>query len=163
MSSSDDTQSDVTRKSSNKSPLLEELEAFASDLQMPRAKTYKLSQNTEADGDFSRIFFNHAELYHLAEVYFVEDLKTLCLKRLSKTLLTFQMSEERVTDIAHLIEYAYSKTPKTRALWSLRTVVTRFAACEIEAMKEHDSFNELLENFGEFAADLIKDVIRRLG
>lgn len=68
----------------------------------------EIRENKDSLEDYTPVFLGHARLYIFAEERMIDDLKTLCLHKLHKTLMSFTLCEDRRTDIVELVRYAYA-------------------------------------------------------
>lgn len=120
-------------------------------------------ENREPCEDYTEVFLCHARLYVFADVYDIPPLRNLSLHKLQRTLARFTLYDERVGDIIELLRYAYSNTAeRTVSMEKLRSLVTHYAACKVEDLSGNDQFGSLLEEFGDFAKDLVHYMLKRL-
>ena len=98
----------------------------------------------------------HASLYVLADMWGVDDLVSLSLFKLHKSLSMLQSQRKPVPDIVSLIRYAYSdeRTADREPLDLLRELLCHFVADHAREMSKDKSFLVLLEEGGAFARDV---------
>src|SRR5438045_4871695 len=72
----------------------------------------EIRENKNSLEDYMPVFLGHAQLYIFAEERMIDDLKTLCLHKLNKTLMSFTLYEDCWTDIVELVRYAYAVLTK---------------------------------------------------
>lgn len=102
------------------------------------------------------MFLAHARLYIFAEMRLVYPLKTLALQKLHKSLMSFQLYNQRVGDVVKLARCAYehgTDRSKGGAINELRQLVVEYMACEVDIIGKHKDFKLLLEDGGEFVTD----------
>jgi len=110
--------------------------------------------NSESTEDFTNVFLAHARLYVLADKYGMGLLRSLSLHKLHKTLVGFTLYEARIGDIIELARYAYSDDHTSDyGADELRTLVSEYFACEIDAIGKSDKFLPLMEEGGPFTRD----------
>jgi hypothetical protein len=112
--------------------------------------------NSEVHEDFTPVFLAHARLYTFADMRLVYPLKNLTLHKLQRTLLSFNLYEERVGDILWLARYAYENGPdrsEEGTLQELSHLVIEYMALEVDTIGKHPEFRALLEEGGEFVTD----------
>jgi hypothetical protein len=81
------------------------LETVSSDKEL--IDGFEPKSNSAADQEFTSVFLAHARLYTFAEMRLIQPLKSLALCKLHKTLIGFQLYEQRVGDVVQLARYAY--------------------------------------------------------
>ncbi|MCJ1412338.1 hypothetical protein MMC19_006432 [Ptychographa xylographoides] len=116
--------------------------------------TCKPKENSSPNEDYTQVFLAHARLYVFAEKYGVENLKSLTLHYLHKTLLTFKLYESRIADILELIWFACSDENTPSKDDELRSLVIHYVACEDANMTKSEDFLTLLEDGGPFVREL---------
>ncbi|KAH8202354.1 hypothetical protein TruAng_003526 [Truncatella angustata] len=115
--------------------------------------------NREAAEDYSEVFFSHAKLYVVADIYDITLLAKQTLHNLATTLEQFTLYKKRIRDVVILVEYVFKNTQKKDAM---RDLLVHYAACFIEELNEDVDFKCTLENCPEFASALIAKMIERL-
>ncbi len=94
----------------------------------------------------------------------MEALKTLSLHKLHKTLVTFTPYSARLGDVAELVRYTYEHTPDfAHEMDDLRSLVTDYLTCEVTNLIRSPEFDQLLEQGGPFARDLVHMMMKRIG
>jgi hypothetical protein len=119
-------------------------------------KGFQPKSNSSADQDFTPVFLAHARLYTFAEMRLIDQLKSLALHKLHKTLMDFKLYNQRVGDIVELARYAYDSGPdrsKAGDLDDLRQLVVEYIAYQVDIIGKHKAFRSLLEEGGEFVSD----------
>lgn len=123
---------------------------------------FKPRTNTEKHEEFTRVFLCHAQLYVFADKYDIASLRELSLFKLHKTLLTFSLYPERVSDIVELIRYTCANTadgPHEKD--ELKRMMICYAACVIEDLAVDEGFQNLLEEPGTISREIILQMLRR--
>jgi hypothetical protein len=112
--------------------------------------------NSAANQDYTPVFLAHARLYTFADMRLIAPLKSLSLYKLHKTLIDFQLYEQRVGDVIQLARYAYDHGPDRSEggiVNELRHLVVEYMACKVDTVGKHRDFKALLEEGGEFVTD----------
>lgn len=122
-------------------------------------RTFQTRPNREAAEDYSGVFFSHAKLYVVADIYDIPLLGKQTLHNLATTLQSFTLYKSRICDVVSLVEYVFNNTQKRDAM---RDLLVHYAACAIEKLSEDDGFQKFLESCPEFASALIAKMIERL-
>ncbi|KAL7627928.1 hypothetical protein AAE478_002123 [Parahypoxylon ruwenzoriense] len=119
--------------------------------------------NTEPTADFSEVLLSHARLYALADLYDIDTLMTLCVRKLHRTLKAFNLHNgARATDVAQLIDYSYKNTiSKQGKQDKLRNLLATYAACKIEELWSNLYFKDVLES-GDVSKSIVEQLLRRL-
>ena len=116
-------------------------------------------------GFFSTLL-SHVQLFDFADTYLVEKLKEATTQDLSTALDSFTLHWQRVPDIVKLVKHIYDVSPEPREAQqscpSLRRVITRFAANNIDILVMSETFRDLLADGGLFARDLVVSVVERM-
>lgn len=113
--------------------------------------------------DHSEVFLSHARIYVLADYYDIEGLVVLSLKKLHRALINFELSRDRVDDVATVLDYCYANTvDKGGNQDRLRHLLTLYTACKVETMWPSTYFQEILERSGELSKAVIKNMLDRL-
>jgi hypothetical protein len=126
----------------------------------------EVRQNSSPTEDYTKVFLGHAHLYVFAEKWGIEDLKTLALFKLHKTLVSFTLYAARRPDIVQLLRCAYSNdhTPDlVDAVDDLRSLVMLYTACEVENLIHCPEFLSLIGEGGQLAQDLVQMLMKRMG
>ena len=106
--------------------------------------------------DFLPVFLSHAQVYVFADVYGVTNLQRLAARRLDEALSAFSHSPDSPTSITQLIQYIYDHTPARKEnVDVLQTIVTNFAANNIETLGDSSDFRNLIRDGGSFAVSLM--------
>ncbi|KAK7224371.1 hypothetical protein V2G26_012374 [Clonostachys chloroleuca] len=118
--------------------------------------------NSSGD-DTTEMLLSHARVYVFAECYDIAPLRLLSLRKLRQTLEHFQMYDEAVYDVIHLINYCYENTlARADGAEDLRSLLCMFAACNMEKLWGNKEFQELVKTCGEFSQGLITQLLHRL-
>ncbi|KAI5868183.1 hypothetical protein GGS23DRAFT_591975 [Durotheca rogersii] len=122
--------------------------------------------NTEAEDDYGETLLSHARLYVLADMYAVEPLMALCVRRLHRTLKVFRLhGGVRTADLAQLFEYAYHNTrpdtpgPPAR-VDRLRELLAAYAACRIYELWDNPQLRAALE-IGDLSKNILAQLLNR--
>ncbi|KAI0388107.1 hypothetical protein F5Y04DRAFT_241675 [Hypomontagnella monticulosa] len=123
----------------------------------------KEEPNTDPLANYSEVLISHARLYALADYLNIEVLMGLCVRKLHRTLKVFNLHKgARVTDIAQLIDYAYSNTvSRDGEQDKLRSLLATYAACNIEELWSNVYFQDVLKS-GEVSKAIIGQLLRRV-
>ena len=134
------------------------------DISMACADPCEIRENEDSLEDYTPVFLGHARLYIFAEERMIDDLKTLCLHKLHKTLMSFTLYEDRRTDIVELVRYAYAVLTKDMDddPDGLRALVTHYVTCEADSLIQCSEFLDLVGERGSFAKDLLMMVMKRV-
>lgn len=136
------------------------------DVETPRSSAKcrcEVRQNSCAEEDYTPVFLGHARLYVFADKWGIEDLKTLSLHKLHKTLVTFTPYSARLGDVAELVRYTYEHTPDfSHEIDDLRSLVMDYLTCEVTNLIHSPKFDQLLEQGGPFARDLVHMIMKRI-
>lgn len=103
--------------------------------------------------DYSEFFIAHAKVFVFADYYGVVELMNLSMTRLHKALCLFRLSSERIGDILALVRFCYERPGPDR----LKKLVASYSAAVIDPCVSEgvaQSFQELLKERGDFAADI---------
>lgn len=131
------------------------------DIRARLETSYKVVVNNSPQQDFTSVFLGHVRLYILGDKYGIEDLTTLVLYKLHKTLIAFSLHEDRIVDVLQLIRYTYEHAPQ-QSTDPLRTLVTEYVAAEIDIIGKSVEFHALLEEGGEFVTRFWKVIQHHL-
>ncbi|KAF1913910.1 hypothetical protein BDU57DRAFT_521000 [Ampelomyces quisqualis] len=126
---------------------------------------FEPKSNSAANQDFTSVFLAHARLYTFADMRLIHPLKELVLYKLHKTLMNFQLYNQRVGDVVQLARHAYDHgfdRSKYGRMDELRLMVVEYMACEVEIVGKHAMFMALLEDGGEFVTDFWRIVAKFL-
>ena len=110
----------------------------------------QVATNSDPRQNFTTVFLSHAQLYVIGDKYDIEDLSSLALYRLHKTLSVFSLYDNRIEDVLQLVRYAYQNT---RQEDRLRGLVTKYITTEVDTIGKSPAFHSLLEEGGEFVGD----------
>ena len=107
--------------------------------------------------DYLPLLLSHAQLWVFADKYGMEALQSLSARRLEEALDNFKYSTKSPTKVADLVQYIYDHTADDdrEKVNILRTIITKFAAQNIEALRSSASFKALLWNGGPFVPYLV--------
>lgn len=114
--------------------------------------------NARMDEDYSEVFISQAKMFIFADCYGIEALINHSMHKLHQALCGFRLSRARVPDILALVRFCYDNLAPEK----LRGLVAFYLACIVELVSEIGSFNELLKENGDFAADLACAMVCRL-
>ena len=108
----------------------------------------------------------HAKLCVFADQYLLQPLIDLCLHKLHRDLLEYDIEENGVQEIVDLLNYVYENTSSSEvaagARWDLRDLVMTFAVCKAEMLVEDPAFGVLMESGTEVASDFARYIVKRL-
>jgi hypothetical protein len=119
-------------------------------------KNFEPRSNSSPRQNFTPIFLAHARLYTFADMRLVQPLRALALHKLHKTLMDFQLYNQRVGDVLELAKYAYDHGPDRSSegvIDDLRKLVVGYVACELDIIGKHKEFKQLIEEGGQFVGD----------
>ena len=120
-------------------------------------------QNKESCEDYTQVFLCHARLYVFSDRYGIEPLLELTQQKLRLTLSTFNLFDERVSDIIELVRYTYEHTMEhEEGIDKLRSLVMDYVTCQMEAIVKDKDFITMLQEPGALAKDLVLKSLRRL-
>lgn len=118
-------------------------------------------QLAAANGDLSsaspttQSLLYHAKIYSFAEIYLIDNLRILSLRKLHASLQGFDLTLRTSEDILELLEFAYTHTARQEASENeLRALIVHYAACKTEILKQNVNLRSLLEANGEMGCDL---------
>ncbi|OJD24008.1 hypothetical protein ACJ73_04636 [Blastomyces percursus] len=117
--------------------------------------------NTEACEDYTPVFMCHSSLYIFGDKYDIAPLRQLALYKLHNCLCQFTIYKQRVADVAELVRYAYEYT-LDRHDEPLRSLVAQYIAANVESLTGAPEFNDLLQEPGPHAKDLVCLMVGRL-
>ncbi|KAH3972467.1 hypothetical protein HBH70_002500 [Parastagonospora nodorum] len=120
------------------------------------SESFRPKPNSAVDQDFTTVFLAHTRLYMFAEMRLIYPLRSLTLQKLHKSLIGFQLYNQRVGDVVKLARWAYehgTDRSKGGAVNELRQLVVEYMACEVDIIGKHKDFKLLLEDGGEFVTD----------
>lgn len=124
---------------------------------------FHLQLQNKEDEDYTEVFLSHAKLFVFANYHGISKLEMLTLHKLRNTLVEFTLHRSRLGDIVPLIRYSYENTAGLNELPAgLRELVAVYAACKAEELWESTDFQELLEECGEIAKDILGQTLKRL-
>lgn len=125
-------------------------------------ESYEPSEEFNQNQDYSNVFFVHASLYSLGDLWLVDSLKSLALYKLHKTLCAFEINDESVEDILTLTRYAYSEevggAGYDEGIGGLRSLVCQFLKVNAVALSLDEGFMEILGEGGQISKDMFKAV-----
>ncbi|KAI9762719.1 MAG: hypothetical protein M1840_001186 [Geoglossum simile] len=126
--------------------------------------TYPALQPCESPENPTPIFLSHVRLYAFAEKYDIASLKDLTLHKLHRTLSNFPSCHGQIGDIVDLLQCSYEVTADREggAVDGLRRLVIHYATCVVEDLAPNERFQGLLEDGGQFARDLFRQMLKRL-
>ena len=107
-----------------------------------------------------KAFLLHAKIFVFAEKYDLQALKMLSIRNLHYSLSHHQLFIQHIPDIVNLIRYSYDNTQASSD--TLRELLASYVELEMAMIIEAKSFEELLEEGGEFVADFLKKVKNRI-
>lgn len=105
------------------------------------------------------VFLSHTSLYFLADMYGIESLCKLSLRRLHDCLLHYRLVTERVADLVTLTEVIYDNTMEGD---KARNLMVNFWLCFLEFVGSDPDFKALVRAQGDFAASLMGKVALRI-
>ncbi|KAL8831994.1 MAG: hypothetical protein Q9170_005056 [Blastenia crenularia] len=115
--------------------------------------------------DYSETFTTHAELYVIACLYLLDDLKTMALKRLGAVLMSIgrpSAGSPVIHNILTIAQSIYSKTYQEDGEEEpLRNLITTFIALNYASFKNFD-IDSLTTSQDESDRDFLSDLMRKL-
>lgn len=121
-------------------------------------RSYETPQNSSPGDDYAQVFLSHALLYTFADCYGISPLMELSIHKLHKTLVKFQLFEERIGDVVKLLRYCHEQDVPE----ALRSLVAQYAACQVESLWQSDAFQKLVAGSGELSVALVGSMLPRL-
>ncbi|KAF2092510.1 hypothetical protein NA57DRAFT_82226 [Rhizodiscina lignyota] len=121
---------------------------------------YQTVANTDPKQDFTPVFVGHARLYVLGNKYGIDNLSSMALHKLHKTLGLFDLFEARIPDVIELVRYIYENTLDSDD--ELRVLVMDYITSEIDSIGRHAEFRSLLKEGGDFVVDFWDKIQRHL-
>jgi hypothetical protein len=108
----------------------------------------------------------HAKLFVFADQYLVQPLKDLCIHKLHRDLLEYDIEVNGVAEIADLLAYTYNNTPPELdgkgSGFELRDLVMTFAACKAEVLVDDAAFITMMEDGTEVSSAFARYLVKRL-
>jgi hypothetical protein len=98
------------------------------------------------------VFLCHTKLYVLADRYVIEDLKSLALYKIRRTLASFTLFPQSITDILELLRYTFENTREEDAL---RDLLVDYALCKVTYLLESDAWDTFIEEEPTFTRTLL--------
>lgn len=137
--------------------------AFRKKAYVRDQKTWVPPPDPESLEDYTQVFLCHARLYVFSNKYGIEPLAKLSLQKLRLTLSRFILYETRIPDLVELVRYTYSHTMELdQGIDKLRGLVMDYVICNLEHFAEDRNFQEILQEAGALAKDLVLKMIQRL-
>lgn len=107
---------------------------------------------------------DHAKLWGFADCYDIPDLRGLCLHKLHRDLILFNLSEHNSDAFIKLLEYIGTETMELKEVeagstsheCSLRNLVLCYAICHTDVLLRSRSFQQLVEAGGSIVKDYLK-------
>ena len=98
-------------------------------------------------------------------MYLVESLKELCLHKLHRDLLAFDLKKDNVKEVIDLLEYTYENTADVDngsggVGTDLRNLVMAYAASKADELIRFEKFRELLTKGKDLAADFTVQALK---
>lgn len=118
------------------------------------------TNNIDINNSKPKAFLLHAKIFVFAEKYDLQALKMLSIHNLHYLLSHYQIFSQHIPDIVNLIRYSYENTQASSD--PLRELLASYVELEMAMLIEAKSFEELLEEGGEFVADFLKKVKNRI-
>ncbi|KAM0280234.1 hypothetical protein ACHAQH_004192 [Verticillium albo-atrum] len=113
--------------------------------------------------NYSEEFLCHARMYVFADCYGISALQSLALQKLHHVLKQFALFEERIGDVAKVVQYCYENTPSLSARKdALRRLIGLYAACAVRVLWTSQEFVDAVGQDTEFLGDLITNLMERL-
>ena len=192
MFSTVDDEAFSTPQKSKKSQLWNKLEKIPASAP-PRPPSGLQATEVNARKNHSKLLLCHAQVYIFAEKFGIKPLKHLSLRKLRQALTSLDLATrgsscdgvQTIDDVVDLLSYVYENTveligseqakeddkkregkeevKKKEGGAELRELVVLYAACVVEALGSDKRFLALLMGEGEFARDLVKRLMDRLG
>ncbi|CAG8395584.1 unnamed protein product [Penicillium salamii] len=126
------------------------------DDEFPHAQITWQPSPTYANQDWTPFFTKQAQLYVVADMYLVEPLIRLVLLRTYSFLRQFELLETNMDTVIDFIYLVYENTAPRYGdrVDRMRDLVARYVAVVARAFEKYEAFTQLLEDHGDFAADL---------
>ena len=127
-------------------------------------RTCDPSPTFEKGHSYSNVLLSHASLYVLADGQLVDSLKALALFKLHKTLCTFELDNENISDITDLARYAYTGEGKDECegIGGLRNLVCQYMAIHAVELAVDARFMNLLAGGGQIVKDFFQFQLQRI-
>ncbi|KAI8710870.1 BTB domain-containing protein [Fusarium sp. LHS14.1] len=128
--------------------------SLATDLDKCSDKHWKPQKNRHPYESFRPVFFRHARLYILADMYDVQELRELAQYRLYHTLAEYSMYIERISDLLALSHELYANTAMGDPI---RRMIVYYFLCfsHCPDLRDCAEYVEALRSNNDFAADLV--------
>lgn len=126
------------------------------DDEFPHAQITWQPSPTYANQDWTPFFTKQVQLYVVADMYLVEPLIRLVLLRTYSFLRQFELLETNMDTVIDFIYLVYENTAPRYGdrVDRMRDLVARYVAVVARAFEKYEAFTQLLEDHGDFAADL---------
>ena len=119
--------------------------------------------NTKPSEDYTDTFLSHARLYVFAEMFDIQPLKGLVLRRLHQTLASFTVWPDCVGDVVELLTFIYGNTlPAHNGEEPMRIMLSQYVGFEMDKMLKAVAFRDLLQQNQDFLNDFCAQVIKRI-
>ena len=108
-----------------------------------------------------------AKLYGFADTYMVDGLNRISLHLLHRDLINLEINATTIEEVVELISFTYDNTARegsnSIALGEgLRQVVMAFVAWRANWLPSYQTFNDLIEEGGNFATDFTRVLLEQL-
>lgn len=111
---------------------------------------------------------DHARLWVFAECYDIPALRDLCLHKLHRDLIMFNLSERNSDKLVNLLEYIADNTMEsqhsveglTSGECALRNLLLRYTICHTDVLRGSKRFGKLLENGGSLVRDYVHKLMK---
>jgi hypothetical protein len=106
----------------------------------------------------------HAKLYVFATEFQILSLQRQCLSKLHRDLYEFYMNPSDVGIVLDLVAYAYTHTARHELGEEspLRSLVFRYALCQIDKLVVEERFEEIVAGNGILALDILREALKGL-
>jgi len=120
-----------------------------------------ITPNIDESEVFTDVFLCHAKLYVFGDKYDIQELKSLTLHNLQRTLQNFTIFPARVQDFLDLVSFTYEHTLE-KDEEPLRMLLTNFCAWNIETLSCSSDFLDFYNAGGPFTMGVLLDLVKRL-
>jgi hypothetical protein len=128
------------------------------------ARVADIEPNSHWTQNYAPVFLGHARLYVFAHMYMIAELRNLVLHKLHRTLKRFTLYCSGCSSIVELARYVYDDDllpgRQNGQIDKLRELVVEFVALNVEHFSEEEVHRDLLNQDGEYAADLLTTTLK---
>lgn len=113
--------------------------------------------NSNPHESYEDIFKGHVNICLLSRKDY-SSLSVLAKYKLHQSLVSFELHDQRLTDIIRLLKYCYDKD---RLSDGIRQIVAHYAAIHVDRLWKIEDFQHLMRRNGNFAMDLMDMLVHR--